>query len=135
MDGSRWERARVAARSQQGFTLVELLVVVAILAVLAGAVAVAVGRTVDRSAVSACRAERRIVLSALEASRAANQRSEFPAVAGSDGFDAVRVDGFLDWDHPARFWRYTAPASSSIGPTNLARADTAAVPATACSLA
>jgi prepilin-type N-terminal cleavage/methylation domain-containing protein len=118
-----------------GFTLVELLAVIAILAVLAGVVVVAAGRALDRTEVVACRSERRVLTTALEASRAANHRSEYPSVAGSDGFDAVRVDGFLDWAQGASYWRYDTPAATSIGPTNLLRVNTSDVPSSECALA
>jgi Tfp pilus assembly protein FimT len=112
--------------------LTEVLVVVAVLAVLAVVVAVGAGAVTHHTAAVACRAEGDQVRTALEASRASNARNEFPAVAGADGLDAVRVDGFLTWDASTTYWRYAVPASDSLGPTNLVRTNTTTVPTAEC---
>lgn len=63
-------------RGQGGFTLIELLVVIAILAVLAAVVVFAVGGITNNSKESACRIERRTVLTAVGAYKA--QKGEDP---------------------------------------------------------
>ncbi len=50
-------KKRAAMRGQGGFTLVELLVAVAILAILAGVAVFAVGNLTSQSGVAACRTE------------------------------------------------------------------------------
>lgn len=120
-------------RDQCGATFIELLAVLAVLAGLAGIVVFVVDRANQRSAVAACRAERREITSAIEAARLANQRQEFPAVAGADGLDAVRVAGFLDFEPPvASFWAYTSPPGGTIDRPRLERVNLASVPLGAC---
>jgi general secretion pathway protein G len=64
-------------RTDAGFTLVELLVVVVILGVLAAVVVFAVGGATDRAKDSACAAERSSLETAIEAYRASS--TEYPA--------------------------------------------------------
>ncbi len=97
-------------RSQAGLTLVELLVVVAVLATLASAGMFAATRVRSHSLRQACRAERSVIRVALEATRTQNPRDEYPGVEGPDGLDAVRAAGFLEWDPASRWWRYASPA-------------------------
>jgi len=49
------QRLRAFRRSDSGFTLTELLIVIVILGVLAGIVVFAVGRLTDRAEMSACK--------------------------------------------------------------------------------
>ncbi len=120
-------------RGQRGVSIIELLAVIAVLAVLAGVVVFLVGRTGEDSAKVACRSERRIIGSAIEASRVANQRQEYPAAAGPDGLDAVRVDGFLDYEPPvAEYWEYVLPPGGTTTRPRLERVNTAKVPLHDC---
>jgi general secretion pathway protein G len=59
-------------RSDSGFTLTELLIVIVILGVLTGVVVFAVGAFTDRGEVAACKADLKTVQAALEAHRAQN---------------------------------------------------------------
>ena len=60
-------RHRSSLRGQGGFTLIEMLIVVAILAVLAAAVVLSVGGLTDKADEDACKTERRTIETALEA--------------------------------------------------------------------
>ncbi|MFN7148840.1 MAG: prepilin-type N-terminal cleavage/methylation domain-containing protein, partial [Microthrixaceae bacterium] len=60
-----------AARGQGGFTLLELLVVVAVLGVLAGAAVVATGAMREAGQEQACAADERTLVTAMEAHAAA----------------------------------------------------------------
>jgi len=60
-------KLRAAAAEESGFTLVELLIVIAILGVLAGVVVFSVAGIQDNSQTSACKAEASTVKSAEEA--------------------------------------------------------------------
>ncbi len=60
---------RMENRGQSGFTLIELLVVIAILAILGGVVVFAVGNVTGSAQDSACSIEKRMVQTAVEASK------------------------------------------------------------------
>lgn len=66
------QRLHAIRRSDSGFTLTELLIVIVILGVLTGVVVFAVGAFTDRGEVAACRADLATVQSAAEAYRAQN---------------------------------------------------------------
>ncbi|MFZ4519327.1 MAG: hypothetical protein ACOYOP_13115 [Microthrixaceae bacterium] len=120
-------------RDQRGATIMELLALLAVLAVLAGVVVFVVSGANQRSAEAACRSERRIIASAIESARLANQRGEFPPVAGPDGLDAVRVSGFLDYEPPvASFWAYTSPPGGTVDRPRFERVNLTRVPLGAC---
>ncbi|MGB6057057.1 MAG: type II secretion system protein [Microthrixaceae bacterium] len=65
---------------QGGFTLIELLVVIAILGILAAVVVFAVGGITDNGQDAACNIEKRSVLTAIGAYRAAN--NAYPTAIG-----------------------------------------------------
>jgi prepilin-type N-terminal cleavage/methylation domain-containing protein len=96
-------------RDQTGMTLVEMLIVVAVLGALAAVVLFATGLIRERAHDSTCRAERRVLLNALETTRATNFNHEYPGVGGVDGFDRVREAGYLEWGTSTRYWRYATP--------------------------
>jgi len=124
---------RKFGRNQEGFVLVELLVVLAVLGILAGIVVWVVGGIYATSQAQVCRMEQRIVVTALQASAAANLRGEFPAVAGIDGLDGARNSGFLEWGETSRYWRYDAPVvSGGLTAANLIRVNTAGVASGDC---
>ncbi|NLA35760.1 MAG: type II secretion system protein [Actinobacteria bacterium] len=120
-------------RGQQGFTLIELLVVIAILAILAGVAVVAMSTASQNAAASACRAEGRVVVTAIEAARLDNARHEYPGVAGPDGLDAVRVAGLLQWGQDSTYWAYVNPAQPpGLTDSDLVRSATDRVSAQDC---
>ena len=71
------QRLHAIRRSDSGFTLTELLIVIVILGVLTGIVVFAVGAFTDRGEVAACKADMKTVESAVEAYRA--QTGAYPA--------------------------------------------------------
>lgn len=82
----------------------------------------AVGAFTSRTDRTACAAERSLIVRALTASAASNERGEYPPVAGGDGLDAVRADGLLEWEPEASHWRYDMPVMNGrITDTNLVR--------------
>jgi general secretion pathway protein G len=66
------QRLRAARQNQDGFTLVELLIVIVILGILAGIVVFAVNGITDRGEASACKADVKTVQVASEAYYAKN---------------------------------------------------------------
>jgi general secretion pathway protein G len=65
-------RAIERARSDEGFTLIELMIVIVILGVLAGIVIFAVGGITDNGNVAACKSDVKTVSVAVEAFKAKN---------------------------------------------------------------
>lgn len=123
---------RAGYRSDQGATLLELLIVLALLGVLAGVVLVSLGNLTTFADESACVAEHGEILNALEAARIDNHRHEYPGLAGPDGLDAVRVAGYLRWGAESTHWKYAVPAADSITSANLIRINTGEVSTSDC---
>lgn len=88
---------RMSNRGQSGFTLIELLVVIAILAILGGVVVFAVGNVTDSAEDSACLIEKRMVTTAVEASKGAQGAEKYNAEAflESNTGDYYEVTGNL----------------------------------------
>jgi len=63
-------------RTDEGFTLIELLIVIIILAILAAIVVFAVGSTTSNASLSACKADKKSVETAVEAYKA--QQGNYP---------------------------------------------------------
>ena len=61
---------RVHTAREDGFTLIELLIVIVILGILAGIVVFAVGTATSDSKASACKADKKTVVTAVEAYKA-----------------------------------------------------------------
>ncbi|GIH05536.1 hypothetical protein Rhe02_36030 [Rhizocola hellebori] len=86
------QRLRAARKNQNGFTLIELLIVIVILGVLAGVVVLAVSGINDRGVTAACDADKRTVMTAVEAYFA--EKSAYPAGAT----DAARLGALVTED-------------------------------------
>jgi prepilin-type N-terminal cleavage/methylation domain-containing protein len=67
-------KKRMAVRGQSGFTLVELLVAVAILAILAGVAVFAIGNLTSTADTNACKTEKDTFTTAAAAGQAANSK-------------------------------------------------------------
>ena len=76
------QRLHAIRRSDSGFTLTELLIVIVILGVLTGIVVFAVGAFTNRGEVSACRTAMKTTEVAIETYRA-NNGGAFPATIGA----------------------------------------------------
>jgi prepilin-type N-terminal cleavage/methylation domain-containing protein len=80
------------ARSEAGFTLIELMIVIVILGVLAGIVIFAVGGITDNGNLAACKSDLKTVTVAVEAYQAKHGVGSYPAnldptlTTGSDRF-------------------------------------------------
>jgi general secretion pathway protein G len=83
------QRIRDLRKKDDGFTLVELLIVIIILGVLAGIVVFSVQAFQNRGETAACKADFKSVETALEAYYA--QNSDYPAT--DDGNPATKTDG------------------------------------------
>jgi len=71
------QRIRQLKAQEGGFTLIELLIVIVILGILAAIVVFAVGGITDRGTLSACKADKKSIEVAIEASVA--QNGTYPA--------------------------------------------------------
>ncbi len=80
-------KKKAAMRGQGGFTLVELLVAVAILAILAGVAVFAVGNLTQDSGIAACDSEASTVKTAIAAAQAA------PGTDPADDDAVTYIDG------------------------------------------
>ncbi len=83
-------KKRMAMRGQSGFTLVELLVAVAILAVLAGVAVFAVGGLTSGAGANACKTERDTILTAINTSRAQTPANVNPATYIQGGYASLK---------------------------------------------
>jgi prepilin-type N-terminal cleavage/methylation domain-containing protein len=86
------ERAR---REDSGFTLIELMIVIVILAILAGIVLFAVGGVTDRGTSAACKTDLSTVSTAVEAYYA--KVGSYPQHLVPDLTDATLGNQFLRW--------------------------------------
>ena len=104
-------RAIERARQEEGFTLIELMIVIVILGVLAGIVVFAVGGITDRGTSAACKTDVSTIQTAVEAYYA--KTGGYPANIVPSLTDPAGGNQFLKWD--ASFTGSTSatgPASS-----------------------
>jgi general secretion pathway protein G len=90
------QRLRAARHNDEGFTLVELLIVIVILGVLAGIVVFAVNGITDRGELAACKADVQSVQTAAEAYYAKN--TDYPATV-----DGLAPDFIKTIPHPTKY--------------------------------
>jgi prepilin-type N-terminal cleavage/methylation domain-containing protein len=83
-----------ASERDRGFTLIELLIVIVILGILATVTVFAVRGITDRGEESACAAEQRTLIGAVEAYFANNNTTTLPTVNGSSN-EALVDAGFV----------------------------------------
>ncbi len=97
-------KKRAAMRGQSGFTLVELLVAVAILAVLAGVAVFAVGGLTSGAGANACKTERDTILTAINTSRAQTPNNVNPGTYIQGGTGSLKY--------------FQTPTSNAVAPAN-----------------
>src|SRR4051812_15806108 len=83
-------KMREAREAESGFTLIELLIVIVILGILAAIVVFAVGGITDRGQVSACKADKKTIETAVEAYYAKN--TGYPASLAALSPDFLHAD-------------------------------------------
>jgi prepilin-type N-terminal cleavage/methylation domain-containing protein len=102
--------SRIDSLSDEGYTLVELLVVIVILGILAAVVVFAVSGITNKVKSNPCTIEVRIVNTALQAFYAQSATSSYPtgsAVSGPTGmFRQLETAGLLQQSVPAATARY-----------------------------
>ncbi len=81
---------RMAMRGQSGFTLVELLVAVAILAILAGVAVFAVGNLTDSADSAACDTEKSTLITANNAAKASADTNDTAATFIEGGASGLK---------------------------------------------
>jgi prepilin-type N-terminal cleavage/methylation domain-containing protein len=105
------------ARQEEGFTLIELMIVIVILGILAGIVLFAVGGITDRGTTAACKTDVSTVQTAVEAFYAKHGNYPPNLVPALTNPPPAGQDQFLKWD--ANFTGTTAadgpaPATSNV---------------------
>jgi len=104
-------RAIERARQEEGFTLIELMIVIVILGVLAGIVVFAVGGITDRGTSAACKTDVATIQTAVEAYYA--KTGGYPANIVPSLTDPAGGNQFLKWDSSfTGSTSATGPASS-----------------------
>ncbi len=83
-----------ARRNDSGFTLVELLIVVAIIGVLVAIIVPVMGGQIEAAERRACHANQRTIESAAAAYKASE--GEWPSNGNNDEIDDLEAEGFLD---------------------------------------
>jgi prepilin-type N-terminal cleavage/methylation domain-containing protein len=95
------------ARNEEGFTLIELMIVIVILGILAGIVVFAVGGITDRGTQAACKTDVSTIQTGVEAYYAKNGSYPAHLVPTLTNPNAVPNNQFLKWD--SGFTGTTAP--------------------------
>lgn len=78
-------------RLDEGFSLIELLIVIVILGIMSGVVVYAVGSTTTEAEKSACIADKSVLLTATEAFFAQRSTDTIPDAGGENGYEQTLV--------------------------------------------
>lgn len=101
---------RVNTAREDGFTLIELLIVIVILGILAGIVVFAVGTATTDSKLSACKADKKTLSTALEAYKA--KKGVYPADADTALLASADGGPYLQKWPGGEDYTFTVAASS-----------------------
>ncbi len=103
-------RHRLSLRGQGGFTLIEMLVVIALLSIVAGVVVMAMGGITTKANDSACSAERHLIETAIEA-----YHIDFEAFPATLGDLVSSAPHYLKREPPASRWTFTPNTDEFVG--------------------